>query len=71
MTKQEQTTEEETAEPQCTHHWMIERPNGPTSQAVCKICGEQAEFRNSIPGTGWDRDSQQRKRSNQSQAKSG
>ena len=62
MTEQEQTTEEEATGSECTHHWLIEKPNGPTSQALCKICGEKAEFRNSMPGTGWDRDSQQRKR---------
>ena len=65
VTKQEQTAEKEAAESQCTHHWLIDKPNGPTSQAACKLCGERAEFRNSMPGTGWDRDSQQRKRAAQ------
>ena len=23
----------------CVHHWMIGRPNGPTSMGTCKICG--------------------------------
>ena len=71
MNKHEEATETDVVESQCTHHWLIDRPNGPTSLAVCKLCGDQTEFRNSIQGTGWDRDSQQRKRSNQSQAKSG
>ena len=71
MNNHEEATETKVVESQCAHHWLIDRPNGPTSPAVCKLCGEQTEFRNSIPGTGWDRDSQQRKRANQSQTKSG
>jgi hypothetical protein len=31
----------------CTHYWVIESANGPTSRGVCKFCGEQREFRNS------------------------
>ena len=27
------------------HHWLIERPDGPTSHAVC-ICGAEREFAN-------------------------
>ena len=43
---------------ECTHHWVIDQPNGPTSRGVCKLCGEHSEFRNSMPGTGWDRNNQ-------------
>lgn len=39
----------------CAHHWNIESPSGPTSIGTCKVCGETREFRNSIPGGGWDR----------------
>ena len=39
----------------CEHHWVIESPNGPTSTGVCKVCGSKSEFKNSIPGSGWDR----------------
>lgn len=46
----------------CQHQWMIDQPNGPTSVGVCKLCGETSEFQNSIPGTGWDRQSPQSKR---------
>lgn len=30
----------------CTHHWTIESPNGPTSQASCKLCGQTKVFFN-------------------------
>ena len=40
----------------CRHHWVIESPNGPTSQGVCKFCGLERDFRNSLPGGGWERD---------------
>ena len=57
--------EQEQTESECKHHWMIETPNGPTSQGLCKICGERAEFRNSMPGSGWDRGNTQAKRARQ------
>ena len=40
----------------CSHHWVIASPNGPTSVGVCKLCGVEREFRNSLPGGGWERD---------------
>ena len=46
----------------CMHHWVIESPNGPTSQGVCKLCGALGEFRNSMPGSGWDRGNPQARR---------
>ena len=30
----------------CTHHWLIESPNGPTSEGICKRCGATRTFRN-------------------------
>lgn len=30
----------------CVHHWVIETPQGPTSQGVCKKCGLVREFCN-------------------------
>jgi hypothetical protein len=59
LTNQEQLTVE------CQHFWLIDTPNGPTSQGVCKLCGERGEFRNSMPGSGWDRESPQSKRARQ------
>ncbi len=49
----------------CEHFWMIESPNGPTSMGTCRNCGEKSEFRNSMPGSGWDRESPQAKRARQ------
>jgi len=31
-----------------THHWLIGNQDGPSSQAVCKECGERREFSNSF-----------------------
>lgn len=45
----------------CVHHWIIGRPNGPTSMGTCKICGLEQEFKNSIQGSGWDRDGGRRR----------
>ena len=59
------TTEQEHLESECTHHWVLGSPNGPTSEGVCKICGDRGEFRNSMPGSGWDRENQQSKRAKQ------
>jgi hypothetical protein len=35
----------------CTHTWVIDPPNGPTSEGHCKLCGEKREFRNSYEYT--------------------
>lgn len=59
MTHQDQTVSD------CTHFWMIDKPNGPTSQGRCTLCGETSEFKNSMPGSGWDRESPQAKRARQ------
>ena len=50
---------------ECMHFWIIDQPNGPTSVGVCKLCGETQEFRNSIQGSGWDRDGGQNRREKQ------
>lgn len=63
MTTEEAQDVEEASD--CQHHWMIASPNGPTSMGECKLCGAQAEFRNSIPGSGWDRESAQSRRARQ------
>jgi hypothetical protein len=31
-----------------THHWLIGDQEGPSSEAVCKECGERREFSNSF-----------------------
>ena len=54
-------SEEIVTDSDCIHHWMIGRPNGPTSEGTCKICGLTQEFKNSIQGSGWDRDGGRRR----------
>jgi len=36
----------EASSDECAHHWMIETPNGETSQARCKRCGANRDFLN-------------------------
>ena len=51
----------------CVHHWVIDEPNGPTSNGTCKVCGAAREFKNSIQGSGWDRDGRRRRAARQQQ----
>ena len=32
----------------CAHYWVIDRPDGPESEGVCKLCGEKKAFSNSV-----------------------
>ena len=32
--------------PDCRHHWLIDPPDGPSSDARCKHCGVERKFRN-------------------------
>jgi hypothetical protein len=41
----------------CSHHWVIETPNGTFSGGRCKRCGVTREFRNSSEEVQWDKDS--------------
>lgn len=34
--------------PTCSHHWIIETPDGPTSKGICKLCREEREFSNQL-----------------------
>ncbi len=43
-------------EERCRHYWLIESPQGATSQGVCKICGAVRQFRNSFADIYWDGD---------------
>ena len=64
-------SEESAAAADCTmHHWMIDEPNGPTSNGTCRICGAKREFKNSIQGSGWDRDGRRRRAARQRSASS-
>lgn len=55
------TIEQDETLSECKHYWLIEAPNGPVSYGVCKICGERSEFKNSVQGSGWDREGAQRR----------
>ena len=37
----------------CLHHWVIDRPAGPTSMGQCQGCGERREFHNFVEGSSW------------------
>ena len=37
----------------CRHHWDIESPNGPKSRGICRHCGDEQEFSNTLPALGW------------------
>ncbi len=41
----------EEPESDCKHAWLIEPPNGPTSDGSCTVCGMKREFRNSYEYT--------------------
>ncbi len=36
----------------CTHHWIIETPDGPVSIGRCKLCRKVREFTNSVETSG-------------------
>ena len=36
------------AKDECHHYWLIESAEGPTSKGVCKFCGAEKEFSNSL-----------------------
>ena len=37
----------------CRHHWLIQPADGPTSNGVCRICGETREFKNYVETATW------------------
>jgi hypothetical protein len=41
----------EEPESDCKHSWLIDPPNGPTSDGSCTVCGMKREFRNSYEYT--------------------
>jgi len=41
--------EEYQDESECCHYWLIDSPNGPASRGICKFCGEEKDFYNSVP----------------------
>ena len=47
--KVKDVSEESAPEAGCHHYWMLERASGPVSIGVCKLCGTEREFLNSLP----------------------
>ena len=37
----------------CQHHWLIQAADGPTSEGVCRICGETRDFKNYVETASW------------------
>ena len=37
----------------CTHIWMLDPPEGPTSPGVCKLCSKTEVFPNALPEAEW------------------
>ena len=50
----ETLTIEESEGNTCAHFWMIDSPSGPTSKGVCKMCGDEKDFKNSFHITSWE-----------------
>ena len=48
--KVKDVTEKHAPKDECHHYWVIESPSGPTSKGVCKFCGVEKEFYNSLSG---------------------
>lgn len=44
-----------TEQTSCQHHWVIETSVGPTSNGVCRRCGEERKFENTIEANTWGR----------------
>ena len=37
----------------CTHHWILQTPNGPTSEGTCKRCHLTREFVNYLDASAY------------------
>lgn len=55
VTKVKTAPEEQVAQSNCRHYWVIEPPKGPTSRGVCQLCGAEKEFQNFMSDS-WDGD---------------
>ena len=38
---------------ECSHHWVIQDGDGPTSAGVCRLCGELKQFKNYLEASHW------------------
>jgi len=34
----------------CHHHWLLGTPDGARCKGICRFCGEEKEFGNSVEG---------------------
>ncbi len=41
---------------ECSHHWVIQEGDGPTSIGVCRVCGQLKEFKNYLAASHWGDD---------------
>ena len=41
--------EEHQDKSECCHYWLIDSPNGAISKGICKLCGAEKDFYNSVP----------------------
>ena len=42
-------TKSENLPDECSHYWIIDSPNGPTSKGICKYCRKVTLFSNTLP----------------------
>jgi hypothetical protein len=49
------TTRTTTAARRCTHHWLIDDPDGPESIGRCRGCGSERVFQNTPARVPFDR----------------
>ena len=47
--KLKEASRETAAEKECRHYWIIDSAEGPVSRGVCKFCGTESNFSNSLP----------------------
>ncbi|MDE2940606.1 MAG: hypothetical protein OXR67_17065 [Chloroflexota bacterium] len=38
---------------ECSHHWVIQEGDGPTSVGMCRVCGALKEFKNYLEASFW------------------
>ena len=41
---------------ECSHHWVIQDGDGPTSAGVCRLCGKLKQFKNYMDASHWGDD---------------
>ena len=41
---------------ECSHHWVIQDGDGPTSSGVCRLCGALKRFKNYLEASHWGDD---------------